>query len=133
MKGSTFMLIVILGPLVGGCATAVPVVDFYDTDAEALRRFPAIDILDDAAIASGGYRALGPVQGLYCSRNHTRLMAQDPNAMLQAIDQVKLQAAELGADAVSEPSCVQSHKTDLTNNCWASIVCDSTAWQVDSS
>ena len=129
MTRSGLLLILTATGLLGGCATAVPVIDFYDADVETLERFPTIDILAEADIASGRYRDLGPVKGLYCSRDRVGLTVHAPRARLKAIDQVKLRAAELGAHAISEPRCLQSRKTDLTNNCWASIVCESTAFE----
>ena len=132
MRRSVPTLILALVSLLCGCATAVPVIDFYDADADTLRRFPTIDVLDDATIQRGAYRDLGIVKGLYCSRDRVGLTINDPHARLKAIDQVKLHAAELGADAISEPNCLQSRETDLTNNCWATAFCQSTAWLADS-
>lgn len=127
MRRSVPTLILAVVSLLGGCATPVPVIDFYDADAETLRRFPTIDVLDDATIQRGAYRDLGPVNGLYCSRDRVGLTIHDPRARLKAIDQVKLHAAELGADAISEPHCLQRRETDLTNNCWSSLICESDA------
>ena len=85
MTRSRLLVILTVPGLLAGCATAVPVIGFYDAEAETLERFPTIDILAEA---------------------------------------------DLGAHAISEPHCLQSRKTDLTNNCRGTIVCESDAFEV---
>jgi hypothetical protein len=109
-----------------GCASAVPVVDFYDADAETLRRFPGIEILHERQ----GFEDLGELRGLYCYRNSMDL-PHDPAARAAAVDQLRLKAAGLSADAISEPHCQVSVAMDMVNNCFGTVLCVSHALRLD--
>jgi hypothetical protein len=110
-----------------GCASAVPVVDFYDADAETLRRFPGIGIVHERQ----GFEDLGELRGLYCYRNSLDLPPHDPAARAAAIDQLRVKAAGRGADAISEPHCQVSVAIDMVNNCLGSVLCISHALRRD--
>jgi hypothetical protein len=99
----------VLVVLLGGCASAVPVVDFYDTDSRTLLRFQQITIVSE----SQGLKNLGEV-----------VLAET-----QAIDQVKLKAAEKGADHIDAPQCEIRDSGDFTNNCYGTVVCTASAYK----
>ena len=108
-----------------GCASPLKLLDFYEADAEALRNYSRIVILDDE-MTDGDYRNLGEVEGLYCNR--TQAFAIDSSeAIRSAVDQVKLRAGAKGADAITMPSCQARTAWDLTNNCFATVTCRSEA------
>ncbi len=46
---------------------------------------------------------------------------------LYATDQVRLKAAEQGADAITEPMCTINTKGDLSNNCYGNVNCGASA------
>lgn len=117
----------VIGSTLCGCASPLPQLDFYEADAEALRNYSRIEVVDDVGAADGKFRDLGEVEGLYCNR--TWGVAIDvEEATRSAIDQVKLRAAGKGADAFSAPSCETSTTVDMTNNCMATVRCHSRAW-----
>ena len=116
-----------VGLVLCGCASPLPLLDFYEADADALRHYSRIVVLEQVAAGNGEYRDLGEVEGLYCNR--TWGITIDPDeATRSAIDQVKLRAAGKGADAISAPSCETSTTVDMTNNCMATVRCHSRAW-----
>jgi hypothetical protein len=94
-------------------------VDFYEADAETLRRFPGIGILYERQ----GFEDLGELRGLYCYRNSLDLPPHDPAARTAAIDQLRVKAAKRGADAITEPHCQVSVAMDMANNCFGTVLC----------
>ena len=66
------------------------------------------------------YTVLQAVKGLSCHRNgyHDTLLTDS-----EAMQGVKIKAAQLGADAVVNANCQVHSDTDWVNNCWASVVC----------
>ncbi|MCG8094895.1 MAG: hypothetical protein JAZ17_14950 [Candidatus Thiodiazotropha endolucinida] len=63
---------------------------------------------------------LGPVKGLSCQRNaYARHIVSEE----EAIEGVKIRAAQLNADAVINILCQKNTSTDWENNCWSSVVC----------
>ena len=121
------MALVFAAAWLGGCATPVPVVDFYETDSETLGRFRDVQTV----YGRQGFDDLGQVQGLHCSRNGITPSPHSPEARARAIDQVRLKAAARGADAITEPHCRISGEVDLTNNCTGSVLCISHALRRD--
>jgi hypothetical protein len=131
MKVSKITLALITAVTLSGCATAVPVVDFYDTDSDALSRFQNITVLDGASTDANGMKSLGEVSGIYCEKSNGQVAEDDHLAEAQAIDQVKLKAAKLGAHYMTKPQCVISNSGDVANNCYATLVCTSSALRLD--
>ena len=127
MKISTITIALMTAITLGGCATAVPVVDFYDTDSDALRRFQGITVLDGPSTDVNRVKTLGEVKGIYCEQGSRQISEDDHLAEARAIDQVKLKAAKLGADYMTKPQCVISNSGDVTNNCYATLVCTASA------
>lgn len=66
------------------------------------------------------YRVIGTVSGLSCNRN--KYQAQDVTNE-EALQGVRIKAAQLGADAVINTFCQKNSDTDWRNNCWASVKC----------
>ncbi len=126
MRTVKHMTLVGLTLLLGACASAVPQVDFYDTDSASLRRFQTITIIDGAVPAE--LTELDEVTGLYCKGGFRYAEPSDPRARLEAIDQIKLKAAIMGAQYVGEPSCQVSDKTDMVNNCYGALICTAPAY-----
>lgn len=115
----------VIGLTLCGCASPLKLIDFYEADAEALRNYSRIVILD-GEMSDGDYRNLGEVEGLFCNR--TQAFAIDSSeAIRSAVDQLKLRAGAQGADAITMPSCQARTTWDLTNNCFATVTCRSQA------
>ena len=127
MKNSTITITLILAGTLAGCATAVPVVDFYDSDSDTLRRFQIITIIDGASANAKDLKKLGEVEGIYCKKTYGQVSVDDHLAEAQAVDQVKLKAAEKGAHYITAPQCVIRDSGDFTNNCYSTLVCTSSA------
>jgi hypothetical protein len=121
------MVALLMTGMVTGCATAVPVVDFYDTDSDTLRRFQDIVVLGDT---SADAKSLGEVEGIYCKKTPGQASVDDPLAKAQAIDQVKLKAAAKGANYVTAPQCIVNNSGDVANNCYSTVVCTAAALRV---
>lgn len=109
--------------VLGGCAGAVPVIDFYDADSATLRRFETMQVLDTTKLPSTGYQILGAVDGLYCKFWDQTASVDDPLAQAEAVEQVMLKASELGATHISTPTCEISYSFSAANNCSASVIC----------
>ena len=92
----------------------------------SLRRFQTITIIDGAASAE--LRELEEVTGLYCKGGFRYAEPADPLAKMEAIDQIKLKAAIMGAQYVGEPVCRVSEKTDVLNNCYGALICTAPAY-----
>ncbi len=124
MKNSTRVISLLMAGMVTGCATAVPVVDFYDTDSDTLRRFQSIVVLEST---SADAKSLGEVEGIYCKKTHGQASVDDPLAKAQAFDQVKLKAAAMGANYITTPQCIVNNSGDVANNCYSTVVCAASA------
>jgi len=123
MTARSLVLALGVAVVLGGCAGVVPVLDFYDADSATLRRFEAMEVIDTAELPPAGYRDLGIVEGLYCKFWDQTASVDDPPARAQAIEQVLLKAADLGATHTSTPICEISHSFSAANNCSASVTC----------
>ena len=109
------------------CATPIKVLDYYGTDSATLSKIRNLKVVDDNAPSDGTFTDLGVVNGLFCNRAPQNPDASSDIAERQAKDQVRLRAAELGADFITAPQCTLNSKMDLSNNCWATLVCTSHA------
>ena len=125
MKTAQLMFASALVVLLGGCASAVPVVDFYDTDSATLSRFQRLVIVSE----SQDLKNLGEVQGIYCSKTQGQVGVNNELAETQAVDQVKLKAAKKGADFIGAPQCEVRDSGDFTNNCYGTVVCTASAYK----
>ena len=110
-----------------GCATPIKVLDYYGADSATLAKIRDLQVVDDNAMSDGRYTDLGIVNGLFCNRAPWDPGANTDTAERLAKDQVDLRAAELGADYITSPQCTLKSKMDMSNNCWATLVCSSHA------
>ena len=71
-------------------------------------------------IPSESYQRIKTVEGISCHRNayESRVLTSD-----EAIDGMRIKAAELDANALTNIVCQQSTGIDWRNNCFQSIVC----------
>lgn len=129
MNSVRVVLIALVAYGLGGCASNVPVVDFYKASSDTLRQYRHVDVLTDASGTSPGLVDLGEVEGIYCKKQHRDADVGDPEAELQAIDQVRLKAADLGADTIAAPSCESQTSSDFSNNCYGTLVCRTTVYR----
>ncbi len=109
---------------VSGCAAPVTIVDYYSVDSDALRKYRRMEIVSDAELPAGEYARIGRVKGIYCQKQLGDTTTENQR---EAIDQVKLKAARLGATHISAPICTLSEGLDMTNNCFDKIVCSAFA------
>ena len=129
MNKLTTLQLIFLIPL-AGCATPIKTVDYYDTPTDALVKIRGMQQLPEAALLDSSYTDVGVVTGMSCRRDKI-VDAESSTTESEQItfEQLELNAALLGADHITVPKCVVSEKTDLTNNCWSSLVCTSHALQ----
>jgi uncharacterized protein YbjQ (UPF0145 family) len=101
--------------LLMGCASN-PSIDSLSSEQRA--KYGQIEVVSSST--SRPHTVLGAVKGISCHRNayQSRLLTSD-----EAMEGVKLQAAQLQADAVINVACQKKSEVDWGNNCWASIVC----------
>jgi len=117
--------VLVLASLAGGCAApGGPVVDFYSADAESLMRYRAMQVVDDAD-QRPSLQSVGEVQGYFCRKGliDRRAGVHSDVAQLEAIDQVKLKAAQQGFSYIGKPSCETSDKSDWVRNCTGTVIC----------
>lgn len=86
--------------------------------SEQRAKISAVRIIDGPPTQP--YDVLGTVDGLACKRN---AYMETEVSRAEAMDEVKIKAAELGANAVINLVCQKSSSTDWRNNCWASDKC----------
>ncbi len=127
MKYTKLLFIVALACL-GACATPVKVVDYYDLPSSALANLRSMTVLPEHAKSNGEYTDLGVVSGFSCNLSRRSAVNFDyAEFKKNAVEQLKLNAAVMGAEHVTTPHCIEREKMDLTNNCWTSLTCNSHA------
>jgi uncharacterized protein YbjQ (UPF0145 family) len=89
-----------------------------DMSPQQRARTAAVQIYSGATARP--YEVIGPVTGLSCNRN--KFQAQDVSDA-EALQGIKINAAQMGADAVINTVCQKNSDTDWRNNCWASVKC----------
>ena len=119
--------LLLLATLLPACAPTVPIVDFYEADAETLRRFPAIAVVSEEQANATTFSAVSEIEGFYCERGNMQEDISGERARIQAEDQLRLKAAALGATHISEPDCTARHEIDWGNNCMSTLICQSVA------
>jgi uncharacterized protein YbjQ (UPF0145 family) len=109
------LIIFVLFLLLEGCASNP---EISSLTSEQRSRLLNIEITNENMLKE--YTNLGQVKGLSCHRNAhiSQQLTSD-----EAIQGLKIRAAQLGADAVINMVCQKNSGTDWVNNCWASIVC----------
>ncbi|MEL6950503.1 MAG: hypothetical protein AAGM16_10380 [Pseudomonadota bacterium] len=111
---------------IAGCASSIPVIDFYEASSETLQRYQQINVLTTST-APRAFEPLEDIEGIYCRKKMGQAALADREATLYAIDQVRLKAAEENADAITEPACTINTDNDFSNNCYGSVICRATA------
>jgi hypothetical protein len=110
------ILITVGATLLAGCASNPPITSL---SSEQRQRVAEMVILPSGSIPSDAYRLLGTVQGLACKRN---LYASGKPSLEEARQGVRIRAALLGADAVTNMVCEDKQEVDWGHNCWQAIV-----------
>ena len=101
--------------MLSGCMSNPRIEDLSSAD-----RSKAASIQIFQAAPERPYDVIGTVDGLSCNRN--KYQAQDVSDG-EALQAVKIKAARMGADAVTNTFCQKNSDTDWRNNCWASVKC----------
>ena len=127
MNYSRTLIFVALAGLCG-CATPVKVVDYYDLPSSALANLKSMTVLPEHAKSKSKYTDLGVVSGFSCSLSRRSAVKFDyAEFEKNAVEQLKLNAAVMGAEHFTTPQCIEREKMDMTNNCWTSLTCNSHA------
>jgi len=107
-----------------GCATPARVVDYYDLPSSALVNLRGMTVLPEQVLSNGEYSDLGVVTGFSCRGvRKGAVNFDDSKSRARAVEQLKLNAAAIGAAHVTAPQCVVSEKINMNNNCWTSLTC----------
>ena len=116
-----YMSVLSAASLLSGCISNA---NINDLDTEGLAKLSALEVYE-GAIAQP-YESLGVVKGLSCKR--TRF---DPEPTHQeALDGIKLNAAQMEADAIINLNCQARSTIDWSQNCTATVLCVGEAIQV---
>jgi len=128
MMNNTRTLFFVALACLGGCATPVKVVDYYDLPSSALANLRSMTVLPEQVLSDSEYTDLGTVSGFSCSSSRRSAESFDDEEISKnAIEQLKLNAAVMGAEHITTPHCIEREKMDLANNCWTSLTCNSHA------
>lgn len=100
-----------------GCASNPSISSL--TSAER-QRVAEMVVVRAGAIPRGSYQIVGTVEGIACKRN---LYASGSPSMDEAKQGVRIRAAQLGADAVTNMVCEDKREVDWGRNCWQTVVC----------
>lgn len=103
--------------LVTACASNPSVSSLSSLERE---KVASLVVVPAGAIPRESYKVLGSVEGLACKRN---LYSSGAPSIEEAQQGVRIRAAQLGADAVTNLLCEKNHKVDWGRNCWQSVVC----------
>lgn len=99
-----------------GCAGLGQNVRISDLSSEEIRRFNDMRITRSSGPSDA--EIVGRVQGISCAGD-----GQTGVTEAEALDQLKLKAAQLGANVVANVACQHRSGVDWTNNCWESYIC----------
>jgi ABC-type phosphate transport system substrate-binding protein len=72
------------------------------------------------SLARESYQIVGSAKGLACKRN---LYASGKPSLEEAQQGVRIRAALMGAEAVTNVLCEDKQEVDWGNNCWQTVVC----------
>ncbi len=118
-------MLLMMAVMLTACGAPVAMIDYYGADTPSLQRFARMEILAEADLSSGQFEKVGTVTGIYCKKGVAQTHS---DSRVEAIDQVKLKAAQRGATHISTPACTFSG-LDMANNCFEKIVCKAAALQ----
>ena len=105
--------------VVAGCASNPTIPSMSSAERQ---RASEITILNAASIPMA-YRMLGSVDGSSCKS----LSSSDATSREEALLAARLQAAKLGADAITNLMCEQRHDSDWVRGCLQKVVCSGDA------
>lgn len=127
MRGQPIATAVLLlaALLLTACAGFGQVEHVSSLSPEQVRAMNQINIYTDDSDVD--YTTLGEVKGLSCKGSPWGGAADESAAM----NQLKIKAVQLDANAIVHPACSHHSGTDWGNNCWESWVCVGTAVRVD--
>ena len=111
------LLVACAGISLAGCASNPSISSL--TSAER-QRVAEMVVVRAGAIPRDSYQVLGSVEGIACKRN---LYASGSPSMDEAKQGVRIRAAQLGADAVTNMVCEDKREVDWGRNCWQTVVC----------
>jgi hypothetical protein len=127
MNYSRTLIFVALAGLCG-CATPVKIVDYYDLPSSALSNLRSMTVLPEQDLSEGDYTDLGVVSGFSCNLSRrSAVNFEYAEFEKKAVEQLRLNAAVMGAAHITTPQCIEREKLDMTNNCWTSLTCNSHA------
>lgn len=117
---------IVFALFVTGCGSFVPVVKIDDLPAQQKNQFQSIKIYDSSQLESRKYEVLNFVEGNSCKNK-----MWDPAATrTAAVDQVKYQAWEMGANGIRNIQCSNREGTSTNTNCWELISCTAEAIKI---
>jgi hypothetical protein len=117
------VIVMVVAVATGGCAYEVIRVDPLTVDA--LRRDVPVYRLAD--LSEKNYRVVRPVTATSCS-----MKTFDPAPTPEdAIDQLRVKAARLGANGIMNVTCERPEGVSLAMTCWASLTCHAAAILLD--
>lgn len=115
-KVASLFVVCVISALTG-CASNPSVSSL--TSAER-QRVAEMIVLKPGSIPRESYQILGSVEGIACKRN---LYASGSPSTDEAKQGVRIRAAQLGADAVTNMVCEDKREVDWGRNCWQTVVC----------
>ena len=83
-------------------------------------RMASMKVFRDVELPKESYKIIKEVDGISCKRN---LYAAKIVSDSEAISEMKIKAAQLGADAITNIICQRKIGIDWGSNCWESIIC----------
>lgn len=100
-----------------GCASNPSVASL---SSEQRQRVAELVEFPSGSLPRESYQIVGSAKGLACKRN---LYASGKPSMEEAQQGVRIRAALMGADAVTNVLCEDKQEVDWGNNCWQTVVC----------
>jgi len=117
------VIVMVVAVATGGCSFEHILVDPLTVDA--LRR--DVPVYRVADLSEKNYRVVRPVTATSCS-----VKTWDPAPTRDdAIDQLRVKAARLGANGIMNVTCERPEGVSLAMTCWASLTCHGAAILLD--
>ena len=107
--------VLVISSLISGCASNPRI---EDMTSEQRAKLNTIEITKNGTEVP--HSVIATISGLSCNRN--KYQKQDISDE-EAIEGIRIKAAQLNADAVINVFCQKNSDTDWRNNCWASVKC----------
>lgn len=118
--------VLLVSILLASCGPFVEVQDMAQLTIADKKSAMSLPIYNENQLRPDAYVILNIVEGISCKN-----MTWDPPATkIDAINQTKFWAYELGASAVLNLQCDAPRGTSTTYNCWESITCTAQAIKI---